>query len=193
MCGAVLKRSAQAATQTAPMPRMQQPQPSRPPQAPQPMTPPPPPVPRQGMPVRGVRQVEYAGFWLRLVASIIDGIATNIVIYPLSFIVGIVIGKSGMGKGMAAGAGAFISFLMDFLYYTLMESSSNRATLGKMALGLAVTDLDGNQITFGQAAGRFFGKIISGIILGFGYLMAGFTEKKQALHDIMAGTLVVKK
>jgi uncharacterized RDD family membrane protein YckC len=59
-----------------------------------------------------------------------------------------------------------------------------------MALGLVVTDLDGQRISFGKASGRHFGKIISSLILCIGFIMAGFTERKQALHDIMAGTLV---
>jgi uncharacterized RDD family membrane protein YckC len=80
-----------------------------------------------------------------------------------------------------------------WLYFALMESSNKRATLGKMALGLMVTDLEGNKINFGKATGRYFGKIISGIILYIGFFMAGFTERKQALHDMMAGCLVVNK
>ncbi len=83
--------------------------------------------------------------------------------------------------------------ILNWLYYSLLESSAWQATLGKKALGLEVTDLDGNRISFGRATGRFFAKIISSIILGIGYLMAGFTEKKQALHDILAGTLVIRK
>jgi len=80
-----------------------------------------------------------------------------------------------------------------WLYYALMESSKNRGTLGKMALSLAVTDLKGNRVSFARATGRYFGKIISGMILYIGYILAGVTEKKQALHDMMAGCLVVRK
>jgi uncharacterized RDD family membrane protein YckC len=74
-----------------------------------------------------------------------------------------------------------------------MESSPQQATLGKMALGLKVTDLQGERLSFARATGRYFGKIVSSLILFVGFMMAGWTEKKQALHDIMAGTLVVKK
>jgi uncharacterized RDD family membrane protein YckC len=73
-----------------------------------------------------------------------------------------------------------------------LESSSMQATLGKMALGLKVTDLNGKQISFGKATGRYFAKIISAIILLIGFIMVAFTEKKQGLHDMIAGTLVVK-
>jgi uncharacterized RDD family membrane protein YckC len=74
-----------------------------------------------------------------------------------------------------------------------MESSSKQATLGKLALGIVVTDLNGNRISFGRATGRYFGKIVSGMIFAIGYIMAGFTEKKQALHDMIASCLVVLK
>ncbi len=80
-----------------------------------------------------------------------------------------------------------------WLYFALMESSVKQGTLGKMALGIIVTDANGNRISFGRATGRYFGKIISGAILCIGYIMAGFTEKKQALHDMIAGCLVVNK
>jgi uncharacterized RDD family membrane protein YckC len=74
-----------------------------------------------------------------------------------------------------------------------MESSPLQATIGKLAVGLRVTDLQGQRISFGRATGRFFAKWLSGAILLIGYLMAGFTEKKQALHDRIAGCLVLWK
>jgi len=94
--------------------------------------------------------------------------------------------------------GAFIRLslirtVLNWLYYALLESSAWQATLGKKALGLEVTDMQGMRISFGRATGRFFAKIISSIILFIGFIMAGFTEKKQALHDMIAGTLVIRK
>lgn len=83
--------------------------------------------------------------------------------------------------------------VITWLYFAIMESSVARATLGKLALGIKVTDIRGNKISFMKATGRYFGKIISGLILCIGYLMAGFTEKKQALHDIMSGCIVIRK
>jgi uncharacterized RDD family membrane protein YckC len=80
-----------------------------------------------------------------------------------------------------------------WLYFAMMESSNKMATLGKMAIGIKVTDLNGNRISFGRATGRYFAKILSGMILMIGYIMAGFTEKKQALHDMIASCLVVMK
>lgn len=123
----------------------------------------------------------YAGFWLRFGAAIIDGILVGLV--------------NGILRGMIGDGFMYsvLTLLIGWLYYTLMESSAHQATLGKKVLGIRVTDLDGNRIGFGRATGRYFGKIISAIILLIGYIMAAFTEKKQALHDILAGTLVVKR
>ncbi|OGU55862.1 MAG: hypothetical protein A2V66_18000 [Ignavibacteria bacterium RBG_13_36_8] len=86
---------------------------------------------------------------------------------------------------------SILAIIVQWLYFALMESSSKQATLGKMALNIKVVDMSGNRISFGRATGRYFGKIISGLILMIGYIMAGFTEKKQALHDIMANCLVI--
>jgi uncharacterized RDD family membrane protein YckC len=88
---------------------------------------------------------------------------------------------------------AFISIVISWLYFALMESSKIQGTLGKMLLKIKVTDYDGNRISFARATGRYFGKIISGMIMMIGYIMAGFTEKKQALHDILASCYVIKE
>jgi uncharacterized RDD family membrane protein YckC len=89
---------------------------------------------------------------------------------------------------------AFVCVLLAWIYNAGMESSRHQGTLGKMALGLIVTDLQGRPIGFGRASGRYFAKIITGLIpLGIGYAMAGFTEKKQALHDMIASCLVLRR
>jgi len=81
-----------------------------------------------------------------------------------------------------------------WLYYALLESSAWQGTVGKKALGLIVTDLDGRPITFARATGRFFSRLITGLVpLMIGYILAGITAKKQALHDMIAGTLVLRK
>lgn len=140
----------------------------------------------------------YAGFWRRFVAALIDTIILTIGAVPIVFIWGIIrsvlgaLVAEGIVEGMVAGV-YIISIVLNWLYFTLLESSSKQATLGKMAIGIIVTDLNGSRISFGKANGRYWGKIVSGIILSIGFLMAGFTQKKQALHDFMAGTLVVKK
>ncbi|HET6454033.1 MAG TPA: RDD family protein [Armatimonadota bacterium] len=88
--------------------------------------------------------------------------------------------------------GYFASIAAIWLYCTLMESSSRQATLGKMALGIIVTDMNGHRVSWGRANARYWSHIVSNMILMIGYIMTGFTEKKQALHDMIAGTLVLK-
>jgi len=95
--------------------------------------------------------------------------------------------------GLSIVAMLLLIFIGSWLYHTVMESSRYQATLGKLALGSIVTDLNGQRISFARANGRFFGKWVSSAFLNIGYLMAGFTEKKQALHDILASTLVIQK
>jgi len=145
--------------------------------------------------------VLYAGFWRRVIAYFIDAIVLSIVLGIVFGILGAIAGAALSGGnsdnagGAIAGLGAVLYILLIvavWLYFALMESGSKQATLGKMALSIKVTDLDGRRISFGRATGRFFGKIISGMILYIGYMMAGWTAKKQALHDMMAGTLVVR-
>jgi uncharacterized RDD family membrane protein YckC len=155
------------------------------------------------------RPVAYAGFWLRFVAIIIDSIvvsvAARILLFPFFAVLGLRMAffhhwpMAPMDPGeILALLGAMIWLIaimsvVKWLYFALLESSAWQATLGKKALGLMVTDLEGYRISFGRASGRFFGKLISTLILWIGFMMAGFTEKKQALHDMMAGTLVIRK
>ncbi|MGA8450524.1 MAG: RDD family protein [Candidatus Acidiferrales bacterium] len=152
----------------------------------------------------------YAGFWLRLLAYIIDsvviGMAFGVFVLIVVAIVGIGYFRTmfeGMNGEDATVPAAFmaiilfatvISVVAGWLYYAWMESSQYQGTLGKMALGLTVTDLQGRRVTFARASGRFFAKIITGLIpVAIGYIMAGFTEKKQALHDMIASCLVLRK
>jgi uncharacterized RDD family membrane protein YckC len=149
----------------------------------------------------------YAGFWLRFAAWLIDVILLSIV----SNIVVLIFGLSTMNwqrliasngspspQDLAPALGMIfrimlISTVINWLYYAFLESSSWQGTLGKKALGLFVTDLHGNRISFGRASGRFFARIITSFTLGIGYVMIAFTEKKQALHDMIAGCLVFKR
>lgn len=82
--------------------------------------------------------------------------------------------------------------IIGWLYFALQESSRTQATLGKLVVGLYVTDEDGRRINFARATGRHFGKYVSGVLLAIGFLMAGFTARKQGLHDMLAKTLVLK-
>lgn len=156
-----------------------------------------------------VKPVTYAGFWRRFLAYIIDaiimGIVSFIVFLPFLAVVGLGALSSSIEErddevfiGLAfAILGTYflavlICFLIRWLYFAIMESI-NGATVGKMVLGIKVTDMNGCTISFGRATGRYFGKILSGLILYVGFIMAGFTQQKQALHDIIAGTLVVNR
>lgn len=149
--------------------------------------------------------VKYAGFWLRFVAFIIDAIVLGFIGFAITipFMASIPLGTFMHGGpprpedwaplvGMF-GRLALARFVINWLYYALLESSAWQATLGKKALGLEVTDLQGRRISFGRASGRFFAKILSTIILFIGFFMIGFTSRKQGLHDIVAGTLVLRK
>lgn len=146
-------------------------------------------------------QVVYGGFWMRFAAAFIDGLLVDVVVLPITFALGAGIGLAGgavsmpeMGRHIVAAiAAATFGILASWLYEAYMESSEKQATLGKMLLGLMVTDEAGQRISFARASGRHFAKIISGMTLLIGYIMAGFTAKKQALHDMIAGTLVVKR
>ncbi len=129
----------------------------------------------------------YAGFWRRVVAVILDGFVLGIVTVPLNLALGG--GDDSMAYSPEASS---IGTALSWLYYALMESSAKQATLGKMAMGIMVTDLEGRRIGFGKATGRYFAKILSALILLIGFIMVAFTERKQGLHDILAGTLVVK-
>jgi uncharacterized RDD family membrane protein YckC/Tfp pilus assembly protein PilE len=137
----------------------------------------------------------YAGFWKRFIALIID----SIIVFIIMIIIGIALGFAGAlpsntGNGAAGGLLQFLFSLAAPLFYNaLFESSASMATPGKMALGIIVTDMQGNRISFPRALGRNAGKWVSSIILSIGYLMAAFTRRKQALHDIFADCLVVTK
>lgn len=144
--------------------------------------------------------VSYGGFWRRVAAYLIDAVIIQIAVSVVSGFLGLGIGASMamMRTGQeniftaAALTGGLIGLVMQWLYFALMESSAMQATVGKLALGVIVTDLEGNRISFGRATGRYFAKILSGLILLIGFIMVAFTERKQGLHDILAGTLVWK-
>lgn len=152
-----------------------------------------------GAPPATAPSARYAGFWLRWVAVLIDGLLLSL---PLGFVY--LIGLFALGiAGTHDGPNplqvllflcfVFFGFIGNWLYFALLESSPNQATLGKRIIGLKVTDEEGRRISFGRASGRHWGKILSGIIFNVGYIMAAFTERKQALHDMIAKTLVVRR
>ena len=142
----------------------------------------------------------YAGFWFRAAAYFLD-------VSTLSFVLAVAVlrpilannhvgptfqdaWKFYTGDSPQATALVLLMQLASWLYFAAFESSAWQATPGKKVLGLRVTDLQGKRLSFIRASGRYFGKIISWLLFGIGFAMAGFTEKKQALHDMLAGCLV---
>lgn len=111
---------------------------------------------------------------------------------PVILVVGIFVPESWVKTAQISAfmIGYFVAWL---LHGPLMESSRRRATLGKEALGIVVTDVDGNRVSFASALGRNTAKIVSTIIYYAGFIMIAFTSKKQGLHDMMAGCLVVAR
>ncbi len=170
----------------------------------------------QSAPVYARAPQQYGGFWIRFVAYIVDGLIIGI---PMSVIVGIVIAVFGAGSLatlsslpnnpdpeqvrtqviplVIAFLGAYALFIagsivITWLYFAMMESSERQATFGKAIFNMRVTDANGNRLSFAHASGRFFAKIINNMTCGIGWILAGFTEKKQGLHDLIAGTVVIR-
>ena len=135
--------------------------------------------------------MRYAGFWVRLVAAVVDSFLLQLVIVS-PFVVAGVDSANAYNDAVSAGIVFIAVCLFCWLYFTLFESGGWQATPGKRLLGLRVTDLSGERISFGRASGRYFSKILSWLIFYIGFIMAGFTEKKQGLHDKFAGTLVLR-
>jgi uncharacterized RDD family membrane protein YckC len=156
--------------------------------------------------------VQYAGFWLRVVAYLIDSIVVSVgfmaLFIPFAIMTGLtaVLGNIHPGAdprdvGAVLGGTFFLglftvvslAFLGGWLYHAKMESSSWQATLGKKALNLRVADMYGAPISFARASGRHFAKLITGMIpLGVGFMLAGLTQRRQALHDMIASCLVLR-
>ena len=134
------------------------------------------------------KNMNYAGFWKRFAAYVID----NLVLYVPQTILRLAL-VDDFDDDVGFGMYFIVSMLIYWIYTAAFESSSKQATPGKIALGIKVTDLNGRRIGFGKATGRNFGFILSTVILGIGLIMIAFTEKKQGLHDKMAGCLVVNK
>jgi len=146
----------------------------------------------------GSSNFTYAGFWLRVAAILIDGVILVGIFFAIAFFIGVYAGAVGadVDDWFSNDRYTWIDFLylvLQWLYFAGLESSSAGGTYGKRILKIKVVNLQGKPISFWHATGRFAGKFISGITLMIGYLMAGFTRKKQALHDMMASTLVIKK
>lgn len=157
--------------------------------------------------VAAAPRVDYGGFWLRFLAYLIDGvviiIGALVVAIPLVFLTGLgtflsqVHPEEDLNDAwfwlITAILLATVSLAVTWLYHALMESSEWQATIGKKVLDLVVTDMAGCRVSFWRATGRHFAKIVSNMIYPFGHIMAGFTDQKQALHDMIAGCLILRR
>jgi uncharacterized RDD family membrane protein YckC len=162
------------------------------------------------VPAYEIRPV-YAGFWLRFVAYVLDAVILGAFALPIFFGLAMMMGvgaamsnlprgrdpfESGLPPVFALFLGAFVLvvFVGGWMYHALLESSEWQGTAGKRIVGIVVTDMDGARVSFWRATGRYFAKFITGMIpLGIGYIIAGFTEKRQAIHDMIVGSLVLRK
>ena len=148
----------------------------------------------------------YGGFWRRFWSYLIDRFILGVVFMPVGFMVFVPMLATQSGgwtdtdlpaEAITAFLGAtltvaFLALLGSWFYYALMQSSSRQATLGQLALGLRVTDLEGRRISFARASGRHFATVLTGLTFGIGYVIVLFTTRKQTLHDLVAGTVVVR-
>lgn len=148
-----------------------------------------------------VEEPEFAGFWRRAIAFSIDFFAQIILALFVMAIYIYMTNVIGLFGGfdwedvsnMDDNSAWAFGLLFGWVYYAFMESSRYQATLGKLVLRMKVTDLAGERITLGRASKRYFGRLVSALLWGIGFIMAGFTQKKQTLHDMMAGCLVVRR
>jgi len=149
----------------------------------------------------------YGGFWIRLLAHFIDHVILSAIAAPLFFILVLpailrVINEAERNREpspeliIAIVSSVFVyivlAFVGQWLYDALLTSSSWQGTLGKRVLQLKVTDELGNRIGFGRATGRFFAKILSSMFFCIGFIMVGLTDRKRGLHDMLAGTVVMR-
>lgn len=145
----------------------------------------------------------YGGFWIRVAAFIIDSVFTSILTYaiiiPLAFLMGGTLGSLLDSTGEDSLGIAFFIFFMGVgivipaAYYTLTTGSKMQATYGKKLVGLRVIREDGGDITYGLALGRYFGLLLSTLILYIGLIIAAFDDQKRALHDYLCGTRVIER
>ncbi|PJA96409.1 MAG: RDD family protein [Ignavibacteriales bacterium CG_4_9_14_3_um_filter_34_10] len=168
-----------------------------------------------------MNEFKYAGFWKRFLAHLIDqiliGFVSLVIIIPVFFAFGFGVFSQFKNQGGADFENVSfqsnhyqdlsiaeisvvvftilfitaLSIVINWLYYALMESSARQATIGKSTLNLKVTDLTGNRISFGRATGRYFAKILSGLVFGIGYIIMVFSPRKQTLHDMLSGCIVI--
>jgi uncharacterized RDD family membrane protein YckC len=151
-------------------------------------------------PVRPVTAVRYAGFWIRFLARIVDGLILGLVNFVLLLPLGISSFGFLTGTPDLTDIASFVGLILLSTSirvaiagaYEIMLTTMKGATLGKMALGLKVVRPDGSGISAGRSTGRFFGTWLSGFILCIGYIIAAFDDEKRSLHDRLCDTRVIR-
>ena len=129
-------------------------------------------------------QPRYAGFWIRLLAYIIDAVVLGVITFPLIQVL--------TSMGIAGDSTNVLGIAISWMYFAVFESSEWMASPGKKVLGLIVTDDQGMRLSVGRATRRYFAKIMSALLLGIGFFMIAFTARKQGLHDKIFHTLVLR-
>ncbi len=159
------------------------------------------PAQESSVPAAAAPLPPYAGFWLRFLAVVIDFILYGTVAAAVLFLTVYLLVEEDVGSGPEEAVAVIIGvtvllglslYLGWFLYFAILESSKWQASAGKKIVGIYVTDIHGNRLSFGRAAGRSFGAMVSHMTFYFGNIMAGFTQRKQALHDLIADCLVLR-
>jgi uncharacterized RDD family membrane protein YckC len=170
-----------------------------------------PAAPLQSLPQTTAAALEdYAGFWKRVGAYILDAIILYFPNLLIQKMMGVDAAQATLMQAATNAAGdphlmlvaqqnfyatmwpaLLLGLVIYWVYFAVCESSAWQATIGKLALGIRVTDLQGHRISFMRALGRYPAKMLSGIILCIGFLMVAWTQRKQGLHDFMVGTLVL--
>lgn len=139
----------------------------------------------------------YASFGERFVALVIDWIILGVFTWVVGIVLAFVVYAAGGSSEAASGVFGSIVFLLallaTWLYFAIQESSDRQATVGKRAMKIVVTDEQGRRLSFARATGRSYARLLSGMFFLLGYVLAAFTARKQALHDLIAGTLVLRR
>lgn len=148
---------------------------------------------------------KYAGFWIRFFAAALDILFVCLIVLAYGFaclLIGLFLGLI-MSMVMSASAmtsilallsvmAYVVAVILGILYEPYLLSSKHQATLGMMAMNLKIVNTDMQPISFGRAFARYLCQILTSITCGIGYLMIVFTKKKQALHDMITETLIVR-
>ena len=159
------------------------------------------------LPAAPVATARYAGFWARVGGWLIDQL---IIAIPFNIITDLLVSYNQPtvttttdasnnvhihwhGDWRTLGLLLLASSVVTWLYTAILQSSSRQATVGQRALGMIITDLDGNRISFARASGRYVATFLTSLTFGIGYLMVIWTRRKQTLQDKIAATVVVPK